>query len=136
MELKNLQEYVERELGHTPEPTDLEERFIWLIQDYHSMKGELYPDDIKYIKEIDMETWRCLGELVSHYELHVMGGPCLGYEVEESYDFFNKAEAIQEMEELTKQKKYIRIISVDTEGLFDDNFDIDNFDKVNQKEVK
>ena len=136
MELKNLKDYVERELGHVPELSDLEGRFLWLIQGYHSMKGELYPDDIEYIKETDMETWGYLNKLVPHYELHIMSGPGLGYEIEKSYDFFNEAEAIQEMEGLTKQNKYVRIISVDIEGFFDNNFGIDNFDKVNQKEVK
>lgn len=136
MELKNLQEYVERELGHAPEPTDLEERFVWLIQEYHSMKGELSSEDLIYINTIDPQTYDYLESIVEHYELHIMSGPGIEYEIEECYLYFSYDAAISDMEEFTKEGLYARLISVDTDCLFNNQVDIDNFDKVNQKEVK
>lgn len=129
MELTTLKNYVEQELGHTVEQADLEERFVWLIQDYHSMRGELTREDLAYIFETDTEIFENLGFLVDHYEVHLMGGPGIEYEVEESYDFFNYKEAKEVFERFGKLGYWVRLISVDSEGVFNDQTDEDNFNK-------
>lgn len=129
MELTTLKNYVEQELGHSVEQADLEERFVWLIQGYHSMKGELTREDLTYIFETDMEIFENLGFLVDHYEVHLMGGPGIEYEVEESYDFFNYKEAKEAFERFDKSGYWVRLISVDFEGVFNDQTDEDNFNK-------
>lgn len=129
MELTTLKNYVEQELGHPVEQADLEERFVWLIQDYHSMKGELTREDLTYIFETDMEIFYNLGFLVDHYEVHFISGPGIEYEIEESYDFFNYEQAKFFFDYYSEKGHWVRLISVDSEGVFNDQTDEDNFNK-------
>lgn len=129
MELTTLKNYVEQRLGHPVEQADLEERFIWLIQDYYGMQGELTREDLDYIFDTDEEIFCNLGFLVDYYEVHLMSGPGIEYVVKESYDFFNYKEAKEAFERFDKSGYWVRLISVDSEGMFNDQTDEDNFNK-------
>lgn len=55
-----------------------------------------------------------LSNLTNHYELHVLKDP--EGEVEESYDFFDWTDGVQEFEKLDAPGVYLDLIEVDPDG--------------------
>lgn len=122
MKLTTLKNYVEWELGHPVEQADLEERFVWLIQEYHSMKGEFTCEDLDYIFNTDEEVYENLGFLVEHYEVQIWSGPA--EEVEYCNNYFSWDAAYDGYKKALKDgNEYVRVVSVDLDGLPDGEID-------------
>lgn len=116
-ELKNLQEYVEANLGHSAFEGQLHypEEFVNLVLDYHSSMGEFTDEDLEFIKEVDEALWENLGQYVEHYELQQWDDPA--GEVIACNDYFSWESALKDYEEEVVKGGYWRIIPVDPDGI-------------------
>lgn len=124
---KNLQEYVE--VGYdlhphelTPNDEDGWMQFTYIVLDYHSSMGEFTEEDLNYIKQVDEELYYNLGQFVSHYEVQIWEGP--EGEVDYCNDYFSWDAAYKGYKEaLGDGYEYVRIVSVDSEGMPDGEVD-------------
>lgn len=123
---KNLREYVEVGFGlHSCDFKSNDDRWAGLtnvILDYHSSMGEFTEEDLEYIKYADEELYYSLGQFVDHYEVQIWKSP--EGEVEFCEDYFSWDAAYDGYKETLKNgNEYVRIVSVDPDGLPDGEID-------------
>lgn len=124
---KNLQEYMEVGLGLHPSELAPDDGGGWewvtyTILEYHSCMGAFTEEDLNYIKQVDEELYYNLGQFVSHYEVQIWGGP--EGEVKYCNDYFSWDAAYDGYKEaLEDGNEYVRVVSVDSDGLPDGDLD-------------
>lgn len=123
---KNLREYVE--VGHGLHSCDFkpdDDRWTELaniILDYHSSMGEFTEEDLEYIEHADEELYYNLGQFVDHYEVQIWEGP--EGEVDFCNDYFSWDAAYDGYRRALKDGyEYVRVVSVDSEGMPDGEID-------------
>lgn len=124
---KNLQEYVEVGLGLHPTEVDMTKEENWrplldAFFDYQSYMGEFTEEDLGYIKKADKEIYYNLGQYVDHYEVQIWSDP--NGEIDYCNDYFSWEAAYDGYRQALKDGyEYVRIVSVDPDGLPDGKID-------------